>query len=1277
HYENPTPNEGSGFAANTLSAPPEAVVAGPVHDPAHGTVAYTLKWDAQTTSCNIQLVFTPRIGAVDGHPGAYPGEQVEVWATLYSAPPDSAATPPDHSDPLASTQSAPAIATARMDCLRIDPTIPSDTLPRLYAGRENEALLNFSFAKSTAAYARPAEAAGTPQSYSSYTAAGLVLTDAEITIDFSGVKLTIGTETKTYAQWREIWGSQPLFTILRAARYDDATDAAALSGDDACTLRWVSDMPVRGSYHNTSEAGYDPFHAAFVLKTTTAFSPANNTPISTVDLSGVHMSGRARVNGRGPYLPFGYGTNPALEPDTLIYLKNTTAQITTDPSAIEVLLIRSISSADASIPYLQPNSVQYAQQHQSKTDKDYLYLQELCKVGFRVPPGINGDFTCRLNVPRGVTVAAVRLPAKTSGGTVYADYDRLTYHNTSGGQTSHPDIGGSNSNVNTIEDIQQTSYVPGTYHYEQGYGGYVDLTFQGMRKVDFAAGNAMTLSSVLFQFVGTTEGITADTVPFGVEIYHSSPDDCRLGTDYLVTLNGNAEAGSENAIKVKVNEKYWADINLSMPDAYNNKFLFADRDGIPVMDGVPLTTAFLEDCFWLMQRIGPSGFPYSAVQTRVHSNVDGSSAAGGLILQAPVLYVPVPAGLRVADVRLYRSAAAGDPLQIPPSDPLVDVYELVDAYENEIAFTTRTLTASDGTQSLEIKLHQAGDPDAEVVLQRNLPQQGGVYVGVRYQIPADYPGTSISLNGSRVLASSWSADLLGVSSGSSYGHAESDGLSHLSDAAALPSAANRNRAVRRQNAPTETLALTGASHVAVHSAVRTDAGADAESGADDLYASYDPNRGVDDVTWVLRAGSTGERFRLVVSNGTGGALSGQDNVVYFILPHGVGWRTTLTGPPFFPGAETPALAWVDASFDPHRLTAKPGAANGLYTLTEMAAFAWEDTPPADWHDVTALRLIFSSLPAGASLAMYAPFAIPAIDSLGPDTPRYDDKSFGQTLYQFNAAGFVGQFVRTAALKIRQTDLPVVRDVLSPSGGLDADIPAALQQVAQTDPIPAWYDVAVYDDFTDDCSLTEIRVAYLPHGADDTAGNWVSLSISPQDLHTESYQTDRRVPALDVRHRPGLRIVVTNPTDYVHRDRPGRYRITYVTNYDADLQMTEATRQFVVLPPDRPLFHTVTYTAPLADSPAVDADTVIPGVVYTVSVQVPIRAEYRFEGWRLTAGTVSARSPADGLFPGGALPSAPGHFIPLTDVTLTAVWHTLSDGGDDDDGGGDDDGDDDG
>lgn len=658
----------------------------------------------------------------------------------------------------------------------------------------------------------------------------------------------------------------------------------------------------------------------------------------------------------------------------------------------------------------------------------------------------------------------------------------------------------------------ETIEVPG-----QDYGQDLAVTIKGMKAITSASGRPVEYPKNLLQFVG----VTNETLPAGAQVTFAlkSAADENGGP---LTLKGTS------SVKTTVTNEYWVDVYTE-----GTTLAFAEPNKI----GSPLTSVEKGDSFYLTTQFFPSHYPYGST---LRSDV--SDPVNTTLLKNPVVYFILPEGMEadLENVSLFKNTTGSRGFKLL-GDPSAT-----------LNYTAKSLgTNSEGREVIEIKIHGAAESDDVWILGHYASR---LRVSVPVKMPLESEADYIEMTADDALIGTWGTQNARTFSGGAGGMVVSTG-GRIPGGAAL----SGGYAVKSNNARTTQVTLTSSKNAQVYAAVRTDA-------ASGRYQSYSSN---DASSFPqVRAGSKEEQFLVHIYNGTGKALT--DAEAYFLLPavnKGVGnkWRTMLTG--------QPVITADGANYKLYYTTEELLTGSNAFTLGEMKALgSWKEAPggavpDGDLENVTGFRFVFPALSNKEQFRMTAKFGVPAVEE--GKQPEYGATAVGQMLFDLSDE-LKGENANTAAVKLRKTDAPVVKE---PDGAGERDIPAetTVEMHSSNADLPAWDSAIVYDDFSK-IAMDSVKVAFVPEGGTVNTVDEFTLFTN------EAYATQERVPGLDIPYAQGARSRIKFEAekaaeDYVNTAKAGVYTITYLTREDDDRQATKATRIIRVERPENNLAST--------------------------------------------------------------------------------------------------------
>ncbi|WNY25064.1 SdrD B-like domain-containing protein [Methanolapillus millepedarum] len=523
----------------------------------------------------------------------------------------------------------------------------------------------------------------------------------------------------------------------------------------------------------------------------------------------------------------------------------------------------------------------------------------------------------------------------------------------------------------------------------------------------------------------------------------------------------------------------------------------------------------------LTSKFDASSYPYySALRTNPLNPVATS------VYPNPVAYFSIPPGLAVKNVSLYSGNTLGS--------------SVFDKDGNQITFETKTYPnagvykndtdPSKGGQLVEVKLKKTVDESERFWLQFN-PSHYTVQFDL--EVPDDYDEMSITFKDTSVLWTTWDPDATESGTGGSGGRNSKLEDCHISGTSATVSQGSHFSYSRTLSTTLPNVLVTGVS-------TNTSGG----------YVSYRP--GVSDSYPRLMPGNNSD-FKLYAINY--GTTSYSDSKVYFILPKSNGWKPVINGPL----TVVPSSGLNDDDYSVFYTTDKVtdsalndnGDFTADYTWTEITfdIDKKSETDLSDLNKMTAVKVVFNTMDNRDSLRLYLPFEVPNV----PEINASNNLAIGQTLYRFNQT-FKSNSGFTGAVQLMGSDGPIIL-----GHNTSADSPTALgtsTTVKTGDPIPDWWTIYTYDDFTKGINLSKVDIIFTPD-----SGPASKTSIT--EFTNEEY-IKKISGADDPNFAPGNKVTIPEASRIpVNSGTQGTYLITYYTKPDEDGQVGIATRTIII------------------------------------------------------------------------------------------------------------------
>lgn len=1000
-----------------------------------------------------QLSLTCKIHAVGSR--IYPNESVTVRASLSTKSSDGVITEIAHSDSTVYADFRPYQLTARTAL--VSPTV-------LPFGETGEIFrIN---ASSSLSYPSVVSQDGVGLYYLKYA------------VDFSDVNITADGITQTYKEWLDT-GSSP---VHFATPDGDILD---LEGSEVKKLIYTGDGTVKFVYTL-------PFN--FTIFVNENFTKNGSDP--SVDFRTLKHEITVKVNNRSDvtydFVNVPYNGN--FDDNELFSVKTGNQQYNATGEATVVGLFNYAAGYD----YIIADSEQYS----SVDDpRHHFYYQELFKSNISSAVAGGDNLTVQFEIPDGVTVTHLRMPASDSAQAKKENnIDLIDYQEVFLLKNGYR-YNLSQTNGNDIVLNLTGSTLDGQIFEPFKPGEDVVLQFIRIVKIDYIFSRTAEYKNYNgISFVGTTNSSVTDGKPltFGANITASSDSSSLTKTSF-----------STNATRHYAVSTYPVNQSVMVTDG-NNKDLMTTvgRTGDAAT-------------FYLYSHFSPSIYPYVSAH-----RADPMNAYNTTLYPNLVVYFRVP----------DQSLIIGDPEFVDlAGEPLAS--QLTTSQGRPIGAEKKIIDLENGERLVEIKFYDADTPTENYWLPyRNY------YLRLPLTVPADFEGTTIQFENTSVLLSTWDDQVTALGSGGKTVRFEDLGFSNETVAETVASVKAGGYG---KNIYPKTVSVSSDKISAVNVMVSNGSS----------YSYYIP--GNESSIPELVAGSSGEKFKMLVVSRSNSSVEAD---AIFIIPQSDGREIELKDELYLDVSHLSgdldtyldefSLQYTTAdSFNAGHETYETVQSNNSIEWIEFDINSSDGTVslPAgtEASDITAVRIKADSL-LNSKVVFMIPFSLPPVKGKAEDMT-----AIGQTLYKLDEkiidTGYTG------AVRTTQTLAPVFKwndgdaeFVLS--NGADFTYTPALTPASSITP---WNTVYVYDDYTADVSLSEVSVQYTPKAG--------GLPV------TETFQSDRfeTAPYTNGSNASGFSVTINDSDNFVSLNKPGTYEITYVTAPDDDLQKTTAKYSFTV------------------------------------------------------------------------------------------------------------------
>jgi hypothetical protein len=830
-------------------------------------------------------------------------------------------------------------------------------------------------------------------------------------------------------------------------------------------------------------------------------SVANFKFVTTADfVSGDHIDfrntivgGTAYVNSRGPVISIGSTGSD-------VSVSVTGANYT--PPAFSSM-IRLLPPFVTSSDLHSGGTIQaYSEKYSSPSDPNHLlYYQDLVKFNLTSSVAGGENMTVRIDVPAGVTLTHIRMPSPTS--TVpESKYESVSIVR-----------GGIEYDLSMLYPSPSPVYHVTLADAGGPYTPGEDIVFKftNLSNMNQIPSSSYSYSSdYLITLIGTTDNTVLDGATL----------------TFFGSIDGGNPAGSSLILNVRdtyvtTSSHHGMTSFISRTSNYNTQ----------------VTTLNPGDQFYLYSRFLGTWYPYfSAHRTNIF---DG---AGTSVFSNPVFYFSVPNGFDFNLDHIVLTNSAGVPIG------------LKDASGNDLKLSAHVVTEFTddvnnlygvGSKLIEVKFEQVTPVSSTFWVGNGTTQQ--YYIQLPLTVSLDYSGpSSVTFKNETVLLSTWDPSARVMNTGGTAG--TSINLDSIRGSEVL---LGKEFGTYASSNLERTIAITTPLMARVSAGVQTPGG----------LQYYNPAN--TDSYLKLKAGSQNEKFTFSAVNYLSDSFPNAKT--YFLLPHGDGWVPEVSGITItdFPADGDYHIfystdAVLDETFIGNADVDSFGDISGLtwtpFTVTDPTGSS--GTPTIDgtgvpWSSIRAIKYEFGSFDNTERLSADISFDLPPL-SAGPD---YTVVGFGKTLFYFDSSRN-GNSSSAPAIMLVESDKPIIKGYNTTTSAAD-EISSLPTSGNTTSPIPDWYNIFVYDDFTS-VPLSEVKIVFTPTN--------ISLSGDTHTLNTAAMlgtPVSYTPPSSEGVFAPGFQYTIPNHGNYINTTTPGSYVITYTTGADADFKSETKMRTLTI------------------------------------------------------------------------------------------------------------------